>query len=434
MNNRRFNTEEGLLVITSYPDPEKGIKELNAVAWHSQKTLSAISEESPVVVLAEKIKGKTVYSDKKDLLVRPVWERGYALSLFRIIPQALKYSRIRNVLFQFEFNIFGGTTPLLALIILLPILKLLGKNIYFELHQVVLDIKSLEKHVNIKNIFVQKIFNLALKLFYIIIGKFSVNIIVFEQDLKDRLAKYIKPEKITILPLSVDTIQLPDRITSRKKLELSDTDFTVVVFGFINWYKGSDWIAKLFAQYPDKNINLILAGGENPTLKSKSYYQKFYTEIQNIAATAKNVKITGFISDINVQIYFAAADIIVLPYRVFMSASGPFSFALTYKKPVLLSDALVNYTKSSDVQEVLNEVDLSTSDLFFDLKSTKLMTLINEAKYNKIFLDKLTLFSKKLAEKRSTRSITQKYLQLFKNTTYNKTLSLTFTPLEQYNS
>jgi glycosyltransferase involved in cell wall biosynthesis len=56
-----------------------------------------------------------------------------------------------------------------------------------------------------------------------------------------------------------------------------------------------------------------------------------------------NVKFLGFVPEERVSEIFAACDVVVLPYRVVMAASGPMSHALGHRKPVLLSNEFADF-------------------------------------------------------------------------------------------
>lgn len=401
---KNFNSENSLLVITSFPYKSNlsGIsKGFNAVSWHSNKTLSQLSQAKKIIVCAEDIRPRKINALNKNLVVVGAWKKSKIFSFISLLSFILKQDKVSQILVQFEFNVFGGTIPNLCLISLLFVLKLLGKNITFELHQVIKDVGALEKHVNIKNYFVKKFLNFGLLFYYIAIGIVSKNVIVFEQELKDRLKNLISLNKIHILPLSVDRKVDVSREKAKQELKISKNKFTLLVFGFINGYKGIDWILKMSPLLKKQSVSIIVAGGKNPYLKDKSYYKHFYASIIKEAKKHSNVSLAGFVPDDQIQTYFAGADLVVMPYEVFMSASGPFSLAIEHRRPLILSNVLKNYQKTDDFKRAMNISGLKTNELFFKFNKYSLPYLVDKAMKNKTYYTKLGKFSETLAELRS---------------------------------
>lgn len=411
-----FNSPETLLAITSYPNPKDGTvgnKQFNAVGWHSQKTLSQLAKRSKVVVLAENRSGKQTFQPEKNILVKRVWKKGSVLSILSLAKTIFKLNNIRSIYAQFEFNVFGGILPNIALLAVLLLLRLTGRKITFELHQVITDIALLQKHVNITNPLIQHFFNLSLKAFYIILGLVVNNIIVFEEELKTRLSQFVKREKIIVLSLAVEKKSLPTKKFARKQTQLADNEFVLLVFGFINGYKGIDWIISALKDVkPTQKNRLVIAGGENPYLKDQAHYQGFYNKIVTEAKKYKHITLTGFVPDEEIGSYFAAADLVVMPYEVFMSASGPFSLALSYGKPIIMSRVLSDYSRSEDFSQAMKESLITKNNLFFSFTSKSLENLIHLYQHNTEAYSRLELFTTRLAKLRSSEVVTEKLYTL----------------------
>lgn len=399
-----------LIVITSYPDPRTGIKRLNAVAWHAAKTLKRLSETCRVLCIAERVPG----SAKKlrvnhDLTVYRSYTKGSPYALFQTLPHILKNWGIKNVLIQFEFNIFGGFLPVLSMPLFLLLLKMMGKNVIMEIHQVVPDIAVLKDHINVHSRGLQMAFTAGLRVFYAVVGLLTDTVIVLEEQLKTRLSAYIPHEKIFVVPLGAAARVVPRRAAAKRALGIQPEEFTVVVFGFVNWYKGSDWIADVFSQLKTKRIRLVLAGGKNPTLTGKDHYESFYENVKNQAKQSPTITLSGFVSDAQVPLYFGAADLVLLPYRVFMSASGPLSLALSYKKPFLLSERLGDYKRSEDFKEAMIQAGVTGNELFFPMNKQALARRIRAISIDSKALARLERFAAILAAKRDESKVIDYY-------------------------
>jgi hypothetical protein len=146
-----------------------------------------------------------------------------------------------------------------------------------------------------------------------------------------------------------------------------------------------------------------MAGGTSFSNKSKEHYK---TYLKQFASLPNNLRLTGFVPERELAAYFAAADLIVLPYRTMMSSSGPLSLSFTFKKPVLLSSSLRSYLHSPDLALAFKEVGLTRQELFFE--TSRLPEVLKTLKANQ--LRKLTLFSQKVRSVRSYAKIVSRYL------------------------
>lgn len=405
---KTFNKPSTLFVISSYPDPKHGVRDLNAVAWHTQRSICSLANaENKIIVLAEKLDGKEeCYLDGENILVMRIWEKGHPSTLVNLFKAISRFFMAKKVFISFEFNMFGGVLPVLLLPSFLALLKVRQYQIFFELHQVLLDISLLSKHINISNKLIQSIFNVALYGFYTLIGLLSDKVIVFESQLKKRLSPVVNSKKIDVIPLLVSPAKKLSQAACRKKLGLKKNAFVVMTFGFVNWYKGTDWLVNAMNASQNKNVQLVVAGGESPTLKHEVHYQKFYADVQKAASKNAKIVMTGYIADKDVSLYFGAADVVVFPYRVFMSASGPFSLALAHRKPILLSENLQEYFQSPDMKQSLGQTVLSQKDMTFKLTSQSLTRSL--AHFQKHQAD-YQQFVDLLADERSIQSVQARY-------------------------
>lgn len=414
----KFNRPDSILVVTSYPSRGNGVSDRTAVAWHSKRILRELAKQgSHIIVLAEKT-GNAAFDDVisrdgKNIIVLRTWQKGSITSMAQIAKAALKFDQVHQVLFQFEFNVFGGIAPVAAVPALLTFLRLIGKTITFELHQVITDISRISNHINIKNVYALKGFNIALHLFYKAIGALSKQIVVLETQLKQQLGAYIDAAKINVVPLAVASTKTLTKANARKVLGISKKDFVIVSFGFVNWYKGSDWITKTISRTKSRGIKLLLAGGESSTLKNKAYYQKFYKDTARVAKKSNKVIHTDFIPEKYINRYFAASDVVVFPYRVFMSSSGPLTHALMHQKPVLFSTNLQQYFQNDDVRVALQKSDLKYTDIMFDLDSRNFMQKIKLVRKSP---ESFVEFSRLLGQSRLISDVAKRYTKILTST------------------
>ncbi|MBI1863183.1 glycosyltransferase [Candidatus Microgenomates bacterium] len=407
MRKRRetLNEENSLLVITNYHDDTREIKHLDPVAIHAKRILTQLSKSQKILVLAEKTGRKKTHVVNKQLTVLRIWEKKNPASFPIILSYVAKYNKIRMIHIQFDFNTFGGTIPSMFLPLLIAALKLMGKHVSIELHHVPFDITTIKRHHRNKAPIFLNAMNHALLYFYKALGVLCDKVIVFEEDLRERLMTAIPEEKLIVLPMGVHEQQAQNKSAAKRRLGLKSDQFVLMSFGFFDWHKGTDWIAKTIQELKIPKVNLLLVGGQNPSLKYTANYRQFYRDIMKLSMQAKkNIKVVGFVTDKHMSMYYSAADLIVFPYREFLSAPTAVTHALSFGKPIVFSNNLTDYTKSPDFAHAMDMAGLTTKDLFFPLHKTEFEAFITHIKHNKDIYKKLVKFSQILAgERKSTR-------------------------------
>lgn len=421
-NLNQFDKRETLVVISTYPFSEDpGV--YSAMDRYGQKKIQDIAKMRPVVLCAQYDGDVSEMRVSPHMVLARVWKKGDIMSLFRMIRFVLGFRNAPSVLIEFEFSVFGGTLANIALLFALALLRIRGKRVVFELHQVVTDIAKLKEHLHMQSRLMQVAYSIGIRGYYVALGIVCSHIIVLEQELKVRLQSYVLPSKISVLPHHMDLHHVIPQDKARAEIGMDKSPFVALVFGYINHYKGIDWIVRASKQWKDTAMRLLVAGGPNPYHIQKPYYQKYYRDLLHSIRKNSNIIHTDFVPDEKIGLYFSAADLIVLPYRVFMAASGPFSIALSYGKPVILSDVLKGYQQSQDFVEAMKISLLTEDDLFFSLKPSSLDRLIQKYRTDAVYRRKLVLFSKILAKSRSFASTYAKLDTVVSGTMDNRSKS-----------
>lgn len=140
----------------------------------------------------------------------------------------------------------------------------------------------------------------------------------------------LKPERIKIiqdLPYHLYYENNIGKKESRKRLILNENDFVYLFFGELKPYKGVHNLLKAYAEIAQPNDRLIIAG--------KSYDVAYFDSIKQLADKIPSASIYHrFIEDEEVQVFFNAADVIVLPF-VRIDHSGSVDLALSFSKPAI---------------------------------------------------------------------------------------------------
>lgn len=161
--------------------------------------------------------------------------------------------------------------------------------------------------------------------------------ITHSQSDKELVAKRysISPEKIHVIPhgLYDQYGELLDIKEARRNLSIKD-DFVILSFGLIRRYKGTPYLISAFEQLPSEILekSRLLIVGE--------IWEDRKELLDQIKASPFHDKITlvdEYVPDEKINLYFSAADVVVLPY-LRASQSGIAHIAMSFGKPVVVSE------------------------------------------------------------------------------------------------
>lgn len=146
-------------------------------------------------------------------------------------------------------------------------------------------------------------------------------------------------DKVTIIPYGInDAVPISDltRQEARRKLGLRNDEKAILYFGAIKRYKGLEDLVAAFRQIaPRGEYHLIIAG------ERKKGHEEYWTSIQQAIERdphrKKILQKIDFIPDNEIEIYFKAADVAVLPYTDIFQ-SGILFLAYAFGLPVIASD------------------------------------------------------------------------------------------------
>tara|TARA_B100001564_G_scaffold29052_1_gene21448 strand:- start:7001 stop:8143 length:1143 start_codon:yes stop_codon:yes gene_type:complete len=287
------------------------------------------------------------------------------VSGFRWIIGSLKsiiHARISSISF-FHFHIFYINILVIFNILLV---KILFGKVVVTIH----DVHSFSNQVRVS--FAKKVFY-ALTDLILTHNKFS----------KNEITKIISgPLNIHIVPhgnyLPFINIE-KDKSKSKKKLNLPENKRIILFFGLIKEVKGLEVLLKSLREVVNKHkdIRLLIAG------KSwKNNFSRYQKIIDDEKLNDYCILHTKFIPQSLVKYYYAASDLVVLPYkRIYQS--GVLMMTLSYNKPVLVSDLpplteVINdkfngYVFKSEDSENLT---LKLNEIFFE--SEKLLDISNQ--------------------------------------------------------
>jgi len=370
---KKYNHQDAVLMVSLYPKKgELYSSGTSGVASYAKNITTRM--RSLVIMLADKNKRPHFY-EEQGVLVNRCFNKGKLGLWLQVLRQIVRFNKVSRVVIQFDFGMYGSLFSSALIVPFLFILKLLGKKSFIVSHHVITDVFKLKGHVGLGNSWFDtikgRVYNFLFKTFYWLLSSLSEKIVVLEEPLKAMLEEFVPENKIQVIAHGVDTKLKPmNKVTARQQLNLKQNSFLIMYFGFVNWFKGADLFAQTFKnrkQLLNKNVSALLAGGESPTMKNKGFYQKYFNQVTKTVADSPVVNMTGYIQQEDIRKYFSAADLIVFPYRHFMTASGVMSLALSYGKPFIVSRELSHMFDSVEFQKTLKQVGLKKTDIVFNL-------------------------------------------------------------------
>lgn len=164
-----------------------------------------------------------------------------------------------------------------------------------------------------------------------IIRKFSSGIHVNSEEEQRRLFTLGVDQIPTVIPHFVEKRILPSKQVSRSKLAFDDRNYALLL-GYIHPRKGHDIAVKMMHYLP-KDFILIIVGDAIPRFQS---YKQDLLRIARKRGYEDRVYITGRISEEQLNLYLAATDMAVCPFRN-VSASGSVSTIISSGLPLVVS-------------------------------------------------------------------------------------------------
>lgn len=118
------------------------------------------------------------------------------------------------------------------------------------------------------------------------------------------------------------------REAARSNLDIPADCHLLLFLGYIDYYKNVPHLVQVFQELAPTNWMLLVAG--------KIEVPELGTQISTVAANNSRVKLRfGFVPDEQLQLYFRAADLVVLPFQEILN-SGSALLALSFDCPILV--------------------------------------------------------------------------------------------------
>jgi len=229
--------------------------------------------------------------------------------------------KIFHILWTNKFVFFDRT-------LLLTYYKLLGKRIALTAHNV--NAGKRDSNDSWLNRF-------SLKCEYIL----SDHIFVHTEKMKDELSSEfgIPPGKVSVIPFGINNTAPNTNLSTeeaKRRLGLVNEDKAILFFGNIAPYKGLEYLVTAFGDLlqTDSSYRLIIVGKPKG---DENYWSRIHRAIVQRGIADRVIERIEYIPDEETELYFKAADVLVLPYaHIFQS--GVLFLGYSYGLPAIAAD------------------------------------------------------------------------------------------------
>lgn len=229
--------------------------------------------------------------------------------------------KIFHILWNNRFELFDRT-------VLMLYYRLLAKRIVLTAHNVNADKRDgKDSWLN----------RFTLRVQYRLAHQIFVHTDKMKQELMDKFG--VQGSRITVIPFGINNAVPNTELTAReakRRLGLREDEKTILSFGRITPYKGLEYLFAAFRKVlaRDGHYRLIVAGKVD---RCEKYWSALRESIREEVQNGRIVVRDEFVPDDETEVYFKAADALVLSYRDIYQ-SGVLFLGHSFGLPVLASD------------------------------------------------------------------------------------------------
>jgi glycosyltransferase involved in cell wall biosynthesis len=235
---------------------------------------------------------------------------------------AMAQPRILHILWNNKFELFDRT-------LLMLFYRVAGKRVVFTAHNVnAAKRDSCDGWTN----------RLSLRIQYHLCDHIFVHTEPMKHDLAAEFG--VDEEKVSVIPHGINNLVPTTDLTpeeARRRLGMREGDKTTLFFGSIAPYKGLEYLisALTILAKADRQVRLIIAG--RIKRGAVAYWARVQQAIADGGIRDQVMQRIEFIRDEDVECYFKAADVVVIPYAD-LSQSGVLVTAHHFGVPVIATD------------------------------------------------------------------------------------------------
>ena len=169
------------------------------------------------------------------------------------------------------------------------------------------------------------------------------HILVHTGAMKDELVADfgIASQRVSVIPFGINNTcpaTALGRCEARERIGIGQDDKTLLFFGQIAPYKGLEYLIAAMVELAkeDKGLRLVIAGRIKPGYVS--YWNAVQREISRAGLDNCIIQYIRFIPETEVEVYFKAADVAVIPYVEIFQSGVPF-LSYSFGLPVIATNA-----------------------------------------------------------------------------------------------
>jgi D-inositol-3-phosphate glycosyltransferase len=255
---------------------------------------------------------------------------GLVRKMFRIVryyARLVSYTiltkeKLFHILWNFKFEYFDRT-------LLMLYFKLLGKKIVFTAHNV--NAGKRDANDSLLN-------RLTLRIQY----RLADHIFVHTTQMKRELLEDFEVREcaVTVIPYGINNSVANTKLTpteAKRHLGIKDGERTILFFGKIGPYKGLEHLIAAFQMIVSRNAEFRLLIVGKPRGGSEKYVNEIRDSASRDAIHERVIQRIEYIPDHEVELYFKAADVLVLPYT-YIFQSGVLFLGYSFGLPVIATD------------------------------------------------------------------------------------------------
>jgi D-inositol-3-phosphate glycosyltransferase len=168
------------------------------------------------------------------------------------------------------------------------------------------------------------------------------HIFVHTERMKSELvADFGVPDgKTSVIPFGINNTAPNSGMTTidaKRMLGVCSSDKVMLCFGQIAPYKGLEYLVDAFSELAkrDESYRLIIAGKVKPG--QRKYWSEIHSQIATSEVQNQIIERIEHIPDEEVELYFKAADVLIVPYVHIFQSGVPF-LAYSFGLPVIATD------------------------------------------------------------------------------------------------
>jgi D-inositol-3-phosphate glycosyltransferase len=230
--------------------------------------------------------------------------------------------KLFHILWNNKFPLFDRT-------LLMAYYKLRGKRVVFTAHNV--NAGKRDANDSALN-------RLTLKIQY----RLADHIFVHTERMKAELLEDfgVRTQNVTVIPFGINNAVPDTDLTpagAKRRLGIRDGERTILFFGNIGPYKGLDFLVTAFQRVAARKAGYRLVIAGKPRGGCEKYLKEIQEAIGRDASREQVISKIEYIPDEETEVYFKAADVLVLPYTQ-VSQSGVLFLGYSFGLPVIATD------------------------------------------------------------------------------------------------